>query len=194
MTPVDVCNDALLRLAAGPIASLTDNTPDAQACARHLQNATDYVLEQHDWGSATKMAELPLAVNKNRTEFAYIYGVPADLLRPIRLMSEEPFRLIGNRLYTNDATPVLRYVATAAVDGTADPGVDDPVAFGSLETTLAQLIALQLAYRLSPRYASSGQTTAMLMQEFDMKLSQATDRDGVTRQEPAAGVPLWTDR
>lgn len=117
---LQVVNEALIKLGATPIASLNDAGAQATT-ARVLFNTTrDRVLSETAWHFALKKVELPeisLAEGEyNEVEgFRYVYQLPDDRIRSLGLASKRPFRLMRDRLWTDDKPAVLVYVFRAEI-------------------------------------------------------------------------------
>lgn len=121
-TELEVVNEALIKLGASPIASLTDAGAEATAASALFRTTTDRLLAETLWYWALRKVQLSRITleagefNEFADEFEYVYQMPTDLIRSVGLASCEPFRLLRDRMYTNDKTPVLTYVFQAEVD------------------------------------------------------------------------------
>lgn len=119
---LDVVNEALIKLGASPIASLDDAGAQATTARALFRTTTDNMLSLTLWYWALKRVQLPrisLAegeFDEFEGDFKYVYQMPSDLIRSVGLTSCEPFRVMRDRIYTDDATPVLLYVFRAEVD------------------------------------------------------------------------------
>jgi hypothetical protein len=86
---VDICCAALSHIGdAANIASLTENSAQAEHCARFYPIARDSLLEMHDWGFATKRVALAQITNASST-WAYCYAVPSDLVNTISVLASD---------------------------------------------------------------------------------------------------------
>jgi hypothetical protein len=121
MTPVEICNHALLRLNQSPINELTnEGTIQARSCKLLYDETRRYVLSQHAWDFAT-IPDVPLslvkclnydedhqppfdeahpkpdpsdpATYKNPFRYSYLYNLPGRLLSIVDV-------------YLSDGTPV----------------------------------------------------------------------------------------
>lgn len=78
---VDICNLALAHLGdRATVSSISPPEGSAQAehCARFYPIARDMVLEAHEWGFATKRADLALLTDTPPPGFLYVYQLPND--------------------------------------------------------------------------------------------------------------------
>jgi hypothetical protein len=88
---VDIANVALLRIGQlQTIASLTEDTPHAQAINAIFSHLRDAVLEAYAWPFATKRSKLGVLASaeddpddpKLRTGWGFTYQLPADCIAP----------------------------------------------------------------------------------------------------------------
>lgn len=85
---VKVCNLALSYLGESPISSLdptVDSSVTASLCARFYATTRDDLLGRRAWSFATKRKVLQ-SVTCDWSEYEYAYGVPADCLRPQKVL------------------------------------------------------------------------------------------------------------
>jgi hypothetical protein len=164
-TTAGICNRALRHLAIGkPIASLTENSENARACADFYDEVRDEVLRDFNWPFARRFAALALvggtATLAVTPEWQYSYRLPDGCLAVRRLMSgsrvETPTTRIpfatggddtGGLLYTDQAVvaatsstlalPHLEYTASVTAEARF------PVDF-------AQAFSFKLAFYLAP--------------------------------------------
>lgn len=163
---VDICNTALAHL--GSDATITaidppDGSAEAGYCKRFYPIARRRLLESFAWPFATKRVTLAEVTNDSEV-WGYAYAVPADCLRPIRILTagrlrsileeltnqsagviattlydEEasaPYQREGEVLYTHEPEAVLLYLRD----------VTDPTKFSPLfEASLGELLASYLA-------------------------------------------------
>lgn len=84
---VDIVNLALAHLGdVANVASISPPDTSAQAghCARFYPIARDTLLEQHNWGFATKRVSLAL-LSQTVSSWAYTYSGPSDVLNYIAI-------------------------------------------------------------------------------------------------------------
>lgn len=121
-TELEVVNEALVKLGASPIASLSDAGAEAVVASALFRTTADKLLAETLWYWALRKTQLgqiilePGEFNEFEGHFKYVYQMPTDRIRSVGLDSHEPFRLLRDRLYTNDTEPVLTYVFRAEVD------------------------------------------------------------------------------
>lgn len=87
---VDICNLALGHLGDdATVSSISPPEGSAQAehCQRFYPVARDLALEAHEWGFATKRANLALLSESPPPGFTYVYQLPSDCRNPIDLVN-----------------------------------------------------------------------------------------------------------
>ncbi|WP_175982554.1 hypothetical protein [Caballeronia zhejiangensis] len=92
---VDICNLALGHLGDDATVS-SINPPEGSAQAEHCQRfypiARDMTLEAHEWGFATKRANLALLTDTPPPGFTYVYQLPSDCRNVIDLVN--PYTIV----------------------------------------------------------------------------------------------------
>jgi hypothetical protein len=201
---VDICNLALGHLGDDATVS-SINPPEGSAQAEHCQRfyplARDIVLEAHEWGFATRRANLALLTDTPPPGFAFVYQAPnncrniIDLVDPVALTlcpTDErcnhwegsalptdpiPYELETNTagvsvIYTNLENAQVRYVA----------GITDTTKFpAQVVDTIAWLLAAYLAGPVIKGDAGAAMAKSM-MQGFATSLSIAKTSDANNRR------------
>lgn len=110
---VDCCNSALQRVGAASILSLSDNSPEARACALAYDSNRRDELRKHRWNFAIKRAVLGPDTAAPAFDFLYAFTLPTDCLRVLRpATSNLDWQIEGRKILTNDGKVVnLRYLA-----------------------------------------------------------------------------------
>jgi hypothetical protein len=108
-TKVEIWNMAMLHLGQSlPIASETEKSVAARACARLYPTSVETVLTEGLWPFNMATVALGLIEERPNSEWGYAYVVPSDCLNPIRILS-------GLRRDTPDSRIEFK---TAMKDGT----------------------------------------------------------------------------
>jgi hypothetical protein len=118
---VDIANLALAHLGADAVVvalSPPDGSVESGHCARFLPIARRAALADYDWSFARKRVDLAELVNDS-SDWLYKYQLPADCLRPRRVMATATlgfpdkagadYDVEGDALYTNQSTAALLY-------------------------------------------------------------------------------------
>lgn len=83
---VDVCNQALIKIGAGRISSLSDGTKQADLLNAIWSIKRDAELAAHPWTFAIKRVNLPAsATAPEGTDWSRAYPLPADYLSMVQV-------------------------------------------------------------------------------------------------------------
>lgn len=110
LTPIEVCNSALLNLGSGySINSFDDADAPSRACATYYPTARRKFLsyDRHDFSFATAKANLvPIYGESNW------YQLPSDMVRIVSLDGDErrAFHVMKDRINTEITNPTLIYI------------------------------------------------------------------------------------
>jgi hypothetical protein len=107
-TAVDLCNDALARIAQREIMSLDDASNEARQCRRHFANTLREVLRDGSWRCARARAVLAPLEEPPPFGWSLQFQLPGDFIRAISV-NENPvgaercplFEVEGRRLLMN---------------------------------------------------------------------------------------------
>ena len=149
----DICNLALSHLGqAKEISDIdTEQSQEASACRRFINDALDATLVDHDWSFATSFETLGLVSENPTSEWAYSYRYPSECLKLRRILSGQrqdtddsriPFIIaqdaVGRLIYTDQGSAVIEKTISIS-----DPDYFTP------QFTLA--LSFRLAAYISPR-------------------------------------------
>lgn len=158
---IDIANMALLKLGQPPIMSLTDNSVIARRVSQEIEPALETVLRAYPWPFAVKRVELPRLLERPVYQFAYYYQMPSDLIRLISLhIHATAYDLEGDKLATDAETAHIKYVSRDA-------------ALDAMDMATRDVIALNLAARLSTIVTENQQLQRQLWQMYDIQMAQA---------------------
>lgn len=107
-TDLDICISALLLVGADEITSFDDASREARICNQLYETTKQKLLQTRPWSFSLAIVELAkttLATTSEEYEFGYLYEytLPPDQLRIIRKNNPtNDYRIIGDKLYTND--------------------------------------------------------------------------------------------
>lgn len=110
LTPIEVCNSALLNLGSGySINSFDDPDSPSRACATYYPQARRKLLsyDKHDFSFATTKVSLNKIVDEDNC-----YQLPSDMIRVVSLDGEDRrnYYIQKDKLYTETSNPVLIYI------------------------------------------------------------------------------------
>ena len=155
-TIVDCCNSALQRVGAAPIMSLTENTPEARACAIAYDSNRRDELRKHPWTFAIK--RVVLAPDETAPEFDYTYAftVPSECLRILRPATVAlDWVLEGRKILSNTSNVLnLRYLAD----------ITDPTQW---DANFYNVVAGALAVDICERLTQSNVKKQLLISQYD---------------------------
>ena len=107
---VDICNTALSHLGSdAQISSINppDGSREAGYCKRFYPLARKEMIEQHNWSFALKRQTLAEVTNDSKA-WIYAYALPADCLKPVRVLT---FQLYCTIFEQPDSYPAPVYAA-----------------------------------------------------------------------------------
>jgi hypothetical protein len=162
---IAICNEALADVPADAIADFSEDSQEAEWCARRYSPALAYLLELHNWKFPVHREALAEVTNDRDAEWAYAYAVPINVAAELRVLPSYTsaaasvpllagqvlaptmafyhpaqihsysYLLAGSTLYTNVQEAILEYIR------------DDPseAVFPALFT---RALSLELASRL----------------------------------------------
>jgi hypothetical protein len=155
-TPVSICNQALGRIGAEYISSLSEDTSNARHCNVIYDDTLLEMLESDNWAFAVKrQMPAPVADDTLYPGWDYAYALPGDLVRLINLegVSSRKAQIEGNTLLCAEKGPIVVYLA---VPENAD----------RFSPLFAQAFVLRLAVKLASAIKKSRQLEQQLQSEF----------------------------
>ena len=111
LTPIEVCNNALLNLGSGySINSFDDTDSPSRACRTYYPQARRSLLayDRHDFSFATTTQNLVQIAGKPNW-----YQLPSDMVRTIAIDGDERrnFYVMRDQIHTEISNPTLIYIA-----------------------------------------------------------------------------------
>ena len=160
-TLVSISNRALTFLGAQPITSLADDTKEARACNRMIEQSRDSVLRSHAWNFAVKRASLAANTTAPLFEYTNAFDWPADCLRIIEVNTLEEWNVEGRQIVTAAAAPLeMVYISQ----------VDDPTIFDVL---FVEVLSLRLAADVAYEITASQQILSNMEELYRRKIASA---------------------
>jgi hypothetical protein len=175
-SPIQICNAALARIGSSPILSLSDASPEAQACNGLYDLARHAVLRAFPWRFAVKTEELA-RIDKEPVGWSFAFAAPFDLVRVIRpyapyIAADIPidYELAGTEIWSNTDALTLKYIYDVE-----DSSLFDALFIQALTHYLAAEIAMPLSGSLELTDYHRGAFVSA------MRVAQATSSsEGVT--------------
>jgi hypothetical protein len=180
---VDVCNRALIKLGAGQITSITDNTKAARILSGLWDTVRKSELTRRFWGFALQRTTLAALSDKPEWGFAYQYQLPPDFLKlqqindifiapgmaDYRSSDDSPWAIEGNTVLTDFTAPLkIRYVKD----------VTDTSLFDALfNEVMASKLAFEACYSITQ--SRDGQRAAM--DDYKVALKEAAFSNAIAK-------------
>jgi len=194
MTETDLLNDALSQIGEVGIGSIDDGTTNANYCKTLYPALRDSILRSHHWNFAMVRVSLAQDVTPPVYEYAYSYTVPSDLLKLVAYAGgntststiwtadgmravQLPFKVEGRKLYSNDGTVWIQYVARVT-----NPSLWDALFYQTVSTWLASKLAMAIT-------KDARKSSALLKQAMTVLLPMALAVDG----QEGSVEPFQTD-
>ena len=178
---VNIVNNALVKIGASNIISLTENSEAARAANLIYEQIRDSVIRDHRWNFATKRVQL--AANSSGPAFGYVYSyaLPTDCLRVVQMEEKNMVYTIEGRNLLTDETPA-RIIYLARVE---DPNEFDPM--------FVEALSARLAAELAVTIAESNSLFQNMMEMYRVKMADARSVDGQESGEPQIVADTWLD-
>lgn len=149
LTPIEICNSALLNLGSGySISSFDDVDAPSRACSTFFPQARRKLLsyDRHDFSFATAITDLVQIYGQSNW-----YQLPSDLIRVISIDGDERrnFHVMKDRIYTEVANPKLIYIQDDASLKFFPPDAVEAVTFyltSSLATALRNDVVMASSF------------------------------------------------
>lgn len=175
-----IYNLALSRLGGNELSSVNGTGDDSRLailCNTFFPHVRDLALSMHSWGFAITEQTLALAEKNEifeKGQFAHMYALPANCLKPIKLLGGGqgytiPFVVRGNVVCTDAKQARLQYVFR----------VHDPTQWPAY---FADIVIWGLAAELSTAYASDGARQKFCLERQHDALQRGIVADAVSMQ------------
>lgn len=166
-TPVSICNQALGRIGAEYISSLSEDTTNARHCNVVYDDTLLEMLESDDWAFAIKREmPAPVADQTLYPGWDYAYALPNSLVRLVDIegVSSRKARIEGNTLLCTEEDPILVFV-------------EMPDSASKFSPLFTQAFTLRLAVKLAAAIKKSRQLEQQLLGEFYEVYQRARGRE-----------------
>ena len=109
---VQIVNNALIKIGASAILTLTENSEAARAANLIYEQIRDACIRDHVWNFAIRRVELAQNSTAPAFEFSYQYNLPSDCLRVLRMEDMGMYyKIEGGKLLTDEGTAKILYLA-----------------------------------------------------------------------------------
>lgn len=174
---VKVCNSAISEVGSASITELSQASRPARECNTRYAPIVQSVLREHPWNCAITRVRLQQSTETPAYEWAYYYELPADFLRAVSTLNDEPYKIEGRFAASNAGELYMRYVR----DISQDPSRWD----SSLREAVVMRLAAALAVPLMGN-ASLG-TEKLNAYALLLKKAKSVDAQEDTVEQPDDG-------
>jgi hypothetical protein len=158
---VDICNNALTKLGAGRISSISDTGRNAKALAAIWNQQRDTELTMHPWTFATTRAQLPASSTPPAYGWSYAYPLASDYLSLVEIGDRWVWNADDPELYTLEGSDAGQQVLTdfgsplpvRYVRRVTNPGLFAPLFCEALACRLAAVACEEITQSLSKQQA-----------------------------------------
>jgi len=178
---VQIVNNALVKIGASNIISLTENSEAARAANLIFEQVRDATLRDHLWNFAAGRAALAEDAVAPAFGYVYSYALPTDCLRVLHLERKDMvFKIEGRKLLTDESPARILYIKQ----------VTDPNQFDAMFT---EAFSARLAAELAISISESNSLYQNMMEVYRMKITDARSIDGQESGEPEIVADTWLD-
>jgi len=166
-TSVSICSNALLRLGAQTIASLSESNDRARLAANLYETVRDSTLRSHPWNCAVKRVVLAPDTDVPAFDFAAQFTLPSDWLKTLQVGQdgfEVDYRTESGKIMASGTSLALRYIWRNTVENTWDAMLIE-----AMELAMSAAMAYGITKSASMVEAAEGK-----LQQF-MKRCRSTD-------------------
>jgi hypothetical protein len=176
---VSISNDALIRVGADTIISLTEDTEQGRVCNQAFPDAYDALLQSHSWNFAIERAQLTQSATEPVYGYDHKYLLPTNpyCLKVLSIDGEYPWKVEGRYLFTDESPVYISYISRVAD-------------FNRLSPLFRQALSLYLASQICYTLTGSTSLKASITQEFTQiyKLARFEDAKEGTPDEFQPGT------
>lgn len=136
-----------------------------------------------------------LRIDNNLTGYPYMYPLPADCAKVVKLANDEPYIIEGAFLFADVENAVLVYIRNYFT-GTDYGENEDYNYYGEpeLDPTLSAYFECKLAASLALKLTGGTDKYQMLYNEAELIANKAQKKSSEQAQNKTKGNPWWTDQ
>ena len=178
---VKIVNNALVRIGASSITSLSENSEAARAANVIYDQIRDATLRDHVWNFATRRIQLAQDATAPAFGYVYAYTLPTDCLRVLQMeLKDMVYKIEGRKLLTDEGTAKVMYISRVT-----DPNEFDPM--------FVEALSARLSAELSVTLTDSNSLYQNMMEVYRHKITDARSVDGQESGEPNIVSDTWLD-
>ena len=178
---VQIVNNALVKIGANAILTLTEDSEAARAANLIYEQIRDACIRDHVWNFAVNRVELAQNSTAPAFEFSYQYNLPSDCLRVLQMQDMSTlYKIEGGKLLTDDGTAKILYLAR----------VEDVNLFDAM---FVEAFSARLAAELSVTLSESNTLYSNMMEMYQRKISDARSMDAQESGYIEIVADTWLD-
>ncbi len=178
---VQIVNNALVKIGANAILTLTEDTEAARAANLVYDQIRDACIRDHVWNFAVNRVELAQNSTAPAFGFSYQYNLPSDCLRVLQMQDMSTlYKIEGGKLLTDDGTAKILYLAR----------VEDVNLFDSM---FVEALSARLAAELSVTLSESNTLYSNMMEMYNRKIADARSMDAQESGYIEIVADTWLD-
>jgi hypothetical protein len=178
---VQIVNNALVKIGANAILTLTEDTEAARAANLVYDQIRDACIRDHVWNFAVNRVELAQNSTAPAFGFSYQYNLPSDCLRVLQMDDMSTlYKIEGGKLLTDDGAAKILYLAR----------VEDVNLFDAM---FVEALSARLAAELSVTLSESNTLYSNMMEMYQRKISDARSMDAQESGYIEIVADTWLD-
>ena len=178
---VQIVNNALIKIGANAIISLTEDSEAARAANVMYEQVRDATIRDHIWNFAVTRVELAQSVDAPAFEFSFQYQIPSDCLRVLQMDSANMvYKIEGRKLLTDEGTAKIMYLGR----------VTDVNEYDSM---FVEALSARLAAELAITLAESNSLYQNMMEMYRLKVADARSADAQESGYSEVIADTWLD-
>jgi hypothetical protein len=178
---VQIVNNALIKIGASTILTLTENSEAARAANLIYEQVRDASIRDHVWNFAIRRVELAQNSTAPAFEFSYQYNLPSDCLRVLQMEDMGMYyKIEGGKLLTDEGTAKILYLSR----------VEDVNLFDAL---FVEALSTRIAAELSITLSESNTLYSNMMEMYQRKIADARSMDAQESGYQELIADTWLD-
>ena len=178
---VQIVNNALIKIGASAILTLTENSEAARAANLIYEQVRDASIRDHVWNFAIRRVELAQNSTAPAFEFSYQYNLPSDCLRVLQMEDMGMYyKIEGGKLLTDEGTAKILYLSR----------VEDVNLFDAL---FVEALSARIAAELSVTLSESNTLYSNMMEMYQRKIADARSMDAQESGYQELIADTWLD-
>ena len=191
ITPVTICNSALIKVGAGTIASLTDQSKEARICNQQYERVRDRLLGAHPWNFAiTRKSLAEVTTYTIPFEFENAFQIPTDALRILSTSLNQGSQ-IGEKHWSVEIDPDTNNKLLLCNDSVVEIKYIKSVPEAFFTPMFAELLSLKIAHEISYALTQSASLKDQLAREFKEEVKNIRSYDGAEGSVRAVEADDW---